>query len=432
MILFISYASADLGGDRLKQFFVDLVEKVRELSGRAPKHLAFIDRESVEVGLKWEPQIAAALSTAPVFLPILSPTYVNSRYCGQEWQVFAKRMALVPHPPGKASPLQPVLWTPFNVSHNPVPDVVKEVQQYCARDGEEYGKNGLSNLARFPAERPYLDVVNAIAARIAEASQDSVLPPMDPLPDLAKVQPLFPVEREGDPDENGGGNAADEPGGPEYAKFIFFTAYRSELEKVGVKDLKPDISTFPRESRPRGEWLPFPRTNPGLKISLTAQEMASRNSLEFGQINFKLAPKVLRDILDKPEYENTPVVVVVEPWTLKLQTYLNEVAFLGKWMSVNSVVLAVWNMSIPGASAAQAELETLIWKTFAGRFPGQSTLPVEFSISSHEELRVALNQTLAVLKNRMISTMNPRVLNLDRTSVETMPTVAGQRGAAGT
>src|SRR5438034_8836373 len=87
---FFSYARANRD-QYLDQFYKDLCEEAA-LKEFWPNHeVGFFDTKSIETGTMWDQELAKALSTCRVLVAICSPDYVNSTYCGKEFQVFHER-----------------------------------------------------------------------------------------------------------------------------------------------------------------------------------------------------------------------------------------------------------------------------------------------------------------------------------------------------
>src|SRR5689334_7573765 len=85
-VYFLSYARDDRedSPDLLPRFLADLDATLRQRLGvdrdDAP---GFFDAGRIETGTAWSTRLADALRTANVFVPILSPRYFGSHYCGR-------------------------------------------------------------------------------------------------------------------------------------------------------------------------------------------------------------------------------------------------------------------------------------------------------------------------------------------------------------
>ncbi len=87
---FFSYARKNRNDD-LNRFVADLREKILLRMHLPPNEVVFFDGEGIEAGAPWKQELSKALRTSRVFLAICSPDYINSDYCGKEFQVFLER-----------------------------------------------------------------------------------------------------------------------------------------------------------------------------------------------------------------------------------------------------------------------------------------------------------------------------------------------------
>ncbi|GAV44387.1 TIR-like protein FxsC [Streptomyces acidiscabies] len=169
---FLSYAhvprSASGGGDPdhwVHRLFHDLSNSIANLTMEPPDSVGFMDR-SLTSGRIWNDELAYALNTCRVFVPLLSPRYVTSEWCGREWWAFAQRTATVRY--GRYAPIIPILWTPME--GRTLPRVVSEVQYLTPEQPERYrhfGMYGLMkvNTFRRDYERAVLQIATHIVAR---------------------------------------------------------------------------------------------------------------------------------------------------------------------------------------------------------------------------------------------------------------------------
>src|SRR5947199_6132544 len=87
---FFSYARDDRE-DYLKKFYDELVDSVRVNAGGSREEIGFFDTENIQLGQEWPAELAAALQTARVFVPVYTPSYFVSDFCGREWEVIEER-----------------------------------------------------------------------------------------------------------------------------------------------------------------------------------------------------------------------------------------------------------------------------------------------------------------------------------------------------
>jgi hypothetical protein len=149
--------------------------------GAAP---GFIDL-SITPGRRWEEDILAMVNSAAVFVALLSADYVESPWCGREWDAFSRR-----HPTQKEggsieaqTTILPVVWSPLAPSR--VPQVVRDVQEFAPDFQDDqlhrlYLRNGIYGL-RAAESAQYGAVVWQLAQLVAELYHTFDVPVGGPL-----------------------------------------------------------------------------------------------------------------------------------------------------------------------------------------------------------------------------------------------------------
>jgi hypothetical protein len=120
-------------------------------------------------GPSWRPRMLNALSTCRVFVPLLSPAYLDSPSCRREWETFRRRdeMRRRLHPFG-LSAVVPVLWSPPGALD--LPEWASGIQLTDTTGGPEYAEHGIrALLAGDPAV--YRNTVFRIARRIHDVAE---------------------------------------------------------------------------------------------------------------------------------------------------------------------------------------------------------------------------------------------------------------------
>lgn len=195
-VFFLSYArnrdrtsstSEDPGSDdNVLRFYQDLCLHVRQLVGsRTGTVPGFID-QSMSAGSEWHPRLLHALMNAPVFVALLSADYVDSPWCGMEWDAFSRRrpVRVDGHETNYESTVLPVIWSPL--ARRRVPSVVHAVQRFAPAIQAEaelrrtYLQNGIYGLLAI--ESPYYGaVVWHLARLISDLFHAFCVPPGGPL-----------------------------------------------------------------------------------------------------------------------------------------------------------------------------------------------------------------------------------------------------------
>ena len=189
LLFFLSYAHGDRRDNRrVAQFFDDVSTQLRVVTGADPNEVVgFHDHKNLRVGDKWPDELVHALSSALTFIPLFSPRYFNSRYCGQEWTVFADRVAAYRRETGRRAPsIIPVFWVP-----TPVPAAVGDIHHHDQSFDGWYEADGLRDLIRFQRHLDYETLVGALADRIREVAEEFPLPPTSDRPDFHRVTNAF-------------------------------------------------------------------------------------------------------------------------------------------------------------------------------------------------------------------------------------------------
>jgi hypothetical protein len=141
---------------------------------------------TLQLGQRWDPALVEALSTAQVFIPLLSPAYFRSPACGREWWIFASRMVR----PSPSSFIVPLLWVPMRV-----PAIAQQYQYREAAFGPEYEKVKLRALLREQRRRDdYTAFVQLLAQRVTELSEGNPLPPATGRPGFDNVRSAFDAD----------------------------------------------------------------------------------------------------------------------------------------------------------------------------------------------------------------------------------------------
>jgi hypothetical protein len=92
--VFISYAHRDNLAPNNGQGFVSrLIELVKIASEQRYGHdIVFFWDEDLASGVQWEREIYEKLGICRIFIPIVSPSWRNSKWAGQEWDAVWRRV----------------------------------------------------------------------------------------------------------------------------------------------------------------------------------------------------------------------------------------------------------------------------------------------------------------------------------------------------
>ncbi|MGH3630309.1 MAG: TIR-like protein FxsC [Sciscionella sp.] len=178
---FLSYAHTqrldpDDGSDPdhwVHVFFHDLNHEVSTLArhprGRVP---GFADSD-IPLGGIWPDRLSDSIATCAVFVPLFSPGYFDSVYCGREWTAFSDRLQ---SDYASTSRLKeaviPVMWQPMTVDS--IPPSARRIQLSHTSLGEEYRRRGMLQLLRqrrFRSE--YRTALLAIARQVVSVAENA-------------------------------------------------------------------------------------------------------------------------------------------------------------------------------------------------------------------------------------------------------------------
>lgn len=179
----------------VKVFFDDLSREIRQCLGISHEpRVGFFDGTLPE-GADWKAELAEALGSAHVFVPLCSPGYFSNSWPLGELAAFRRRLRAY-RPGGAEQHVAPVLWIPM-----PSWEQTEESREALRRisDVPAYGENGLRALCMLsPYRQQYRAVLGRLAEEIAEVAQHhplpaTVVPTLDQTPRVAPSDPQFVV-----------------------------------------------------------------------------------------------------------------------------------------------------------------------------------------------------------------------------------------------
>ena len=107
---FISYAHTSPQPDEMAKRFFQLLRRHIQTLVHVPvgTPLGFFDQERIAPALLWDKELAEALGTCQVLVPLMCPPYLNKEWCGKEWHAFTlrKREPI----PGRSGSPQPSIY----------------------------------------------------------------------------------------------------------------------------------------------------------------------------------------------------------------------------------------------------------------------------------------------------------------------------------
>src|ERR1019366_7565601 len=129
--LFLSYASGDNDQGAVEEFAGTLEKHISDnlVNCFSPqeKVRVYFDRERLasQTAVNWEDHLKEAASSSALLVPLLSPNYLSSTYCGKERDWFATQSHV-----GNGCPFAVAGWRP--IGQNPVPKEFEKAQRHPA------------------------------------------------------------------------------------------------------------------------------------------------------------------------------------------------------------------------------------------------------------------------------------------------------------
>ncbi|MGN9911528.1 TIR-like protein FxsC [Phytohabitans sp. LJ34] len=186
LYFFLSYARGD-EDDLVRQFYNDLSVEVRVRAGlHKDAEVGFIDAR-MKAGTIWAGELVEALAQSRSFVALLSPRYFLSRPCGQEWQIFADRVARYEDDTGlEPSVLKPLLWVPLP------PGKMHPVAGRLQFSSDLVGDTSVRQLMRLQRHQDaYREFVFELAGQIVESAEAHPIPVGHRYPDLESAPSVF-------------------------------------------------------------------------------------------------------------------------------------------------------------------------------------------------------------------------------------------------
>jgi FxsC-like protein len=346
---FLSYARTpryDLDDQKdpakwVHKLYNDLCATIIELiTGRIP---GFMDRD-MHVGDEWQRKVADALATCRVFVPLYSPRYFTSEFCGKEWSAFALRvLSEKARNPDITVAIVPALWVP--VEEDALPSVARSIQFRHEDLGDRYCREGFFGIMKLSRYRDdYMVAVQRLARRIVAVAKQNEISP-GPQVDIVSL-----------PDAFHGGIAI--PTGRSAGKPA--AAGTPVTGSADAKDMRltvvaPDLANVPegRSSvyygeRPR-DWCPY---FPDIRQPIT--DYAAGLTEYFGcRPNVASFDEHLKHLLNGP---GAPGLYIIDAWAARNPFYCEQLKHIDELNQHWTSVLLPWNMSDQETTEAEREL----------------------------------------------------------------------------
>ncbi|GKS59433.1 hypothetical protein YTPLAS18_29600 [Nitrospira sp.] len=397
--IFFSYRRSDFG-PFMREFLSDLGEEVRKLRGLGKyENLSFFDQESIETGNNWDDALLAAMQESRVLIPLYSPAYFNSEYCGKEWQSFQLRREAYAKLHGGIQPavIRPVVWIPLRKDKklalpNYVSAAVRMVQYTWREEDSHINQQGLEHMVRKKADYNdlYWDFVRGFAQGITDALDGMELPHLNPMPTLNEIAPAFPLEL---PATRPAVHASARQGFRRHVRFVFAALHPEHLSDGRNRN--------PYQDAGGPDWKPF---YPDLqrRIGALAAHIVSDADLDFDSDQAQFS-KGLADEVRAAFKEGKPVVVFVDRWSLYASPDYQEIFREFDEQNFNNcAVLLPWNPRDPELAANKSRVDQVIRDVLRFRCQYAQSSPYYCrDVASLDELRDTLRTVLNQIQAEM-------------------------------
>jgi FxsC-like protein len=377
---FFSFASTDWKKgkkDDLEVLFRDLKAKLREFGLEGS---GFFAPDTIERGTEWETKLTDALPASAVLVPIYSPNYFKSVWCGKEWEVFWQRQqdnrTKPPADVRKPDVILPVVWTAEFLE---LPNRVPKVQyRHAVTDAAAYTEMGLGYMMQAPRRFPgkYGEFVHKFGAELAAMVRDQGAAKMLPIPKLEGLDLPFPAHYKR---------------GLSHVQYVFLAGRRDQMANLRTRH--ECYGSY----EDRRDWRPcFPDVDQTAGDLGRAAAMGSgKAGCEFiGPSNVAGLIEALRDASARKNI----IAVVVDPWSLGIFKEFAEKFDAEEFPS--SGVIVTWNEKDTETVAKLPILKNVIDGHFRGRIARQEYY--KEGVKTPEEVREALIATFNGAQERLV------------------------------
>jgi FxsC-like protein len=418
--LFFSYSRSDTGNRFLQQFFTDLVAEVRQKVGtfssaESDREVIYLDTAE-PVGGQWEPDLVANLQGCRALVCVYSASYFNSEYCGKEFALFQSR--LVAASPQNPPPLMfPVLWDMNDRVRTAIASKAPSIQYTHQQFAQMYEEEGLCYLMRLHRDE-YQAFLHYFTKMLVDAveNQKVPIPPLNTFPDLCDIESAWKAT-------HGPLTHAPIPGDLEGAgttRFFFVAGSGSEYVQV-----RQHVGCYNFQG---GRfWAPYhPAVND--QVSFISYRAAGH-----AQANYKDLPvtdQLIQQIQDA-EDTNTIVLLVVDPWSVKVQTFRDLLEEFDSHAFLNCGIVITWNAQDGEPESEHIKLRQDLSAAFK-RVLRLRHMYYRDSVASASDLEKELCKAILEIRSRLMQqateVRSAEPIDLQANSLRAMPIIQAPVG----
>jgi FxsC-like protein len=379
--VFFSYAREDKD-EFLVKFYADLLKEISLVKTMAEDAIGFLDEGDIRIGDDWAGKLTEELRTCKVFLSICTPKYFEPKhkYCGKEFQICLDRQASSKK---TSTAMVSVIWGEPAGSVHPRMKKFQYMHKSLPASYAEYGLRYIMKLGVFKDD--YEQFITSLAKAIVDAGTKYPLPVPTALDPIERVKNAFGKAVK---------QAASAPDVQRNANFSYIVGSPDEICDIPKRLLRDLPSRYGPGGR---EWRPFYPEYEDTVGDVAMLETAMQ------KLFYKELPlENLLDRIKEAEAKKEIVVLLVDPWTIRVKTYRDLMKEYDRQNFLNCAVLVAWN-SLLKTKRQRKEFEEEIAETFQFRANQyQKSVFYVDSISTEQDLRSTLATTLTELRNKMI------------------------------
>ena len=379
---FLSYSRKDAPDGFLSKFYDDLCRELPIRGGPAldpAKSIGFLDKDQ-QPGINWATNTSEALGSCKVFVPVYSPNYFSSSYCGKEWNAFSRRLAVHQKTHGTAPAcIVPCLWV--KLLEDP-PQATRFIQDTRDKFGSEYQEDGLRFLMQLKDNKSkYEDFLVKFTYMLVTAGTQPSLDPLFGI-DLLTEEDAFVVNARPVKEAQ---NRFAEAKGIKRVTFVVAAAGRDEMEGI-----RATVDVYGDDW---ADWRPYHPLCPD-PIVLRAQTVAGAQRMIS---RFDPVDEDLFELLGKAQERNEVVVVIVDPWALGLAEYKRILKRLDGLRYRTTAVVVPWE----SADAIEAKVRDALYLCMAN-WAESDEHAFRQDIRSIEEFEKILGQVMIEIRSRIL------------------------------
>ncbi|WP_336205688.1 TIR-like protein FxsC [Nonomuraea sp. LPB2021202275-12-8] len=341
------------------KLFRNLCKHILHMTSCTDVEAGFMDQK-LDSGDRWTDQLAEALATCQIFVPVYSPRYFSSEECGKEWAAFLHRVHMQRDSEGREpQAIVPLVWHP--VPPDELPTVAKPIQYSLKNMNERYLRDGFYGFTELPGLRSHLrQATFDLAKRIVSVAAATNVAPCDPLP---------------------------------------YDSLASVFDDYGMRHpLKVTVVASVTETLPGGrdsyyyghvpaEWNPFRVPGNTKPLAECARELAEAQGYQAEIVSFEQHSEQLLGT-EQPE---GPAVMLLDAWETAHARRREELLRLDQrgrqWISV----IVPWNSADLQTEHAKERLKDGLREALPTKYGS----PESWDVASMEAFRLAFPETVA-------------------------------------